>query len=204
MKYMMLNLTIKPRNECREGYSDEILNRLNELSGKKIIEINGMVPYEYLDEIAKKGFAIHSPQARYIYLQFVISDILIQFCPLLKEELKVSIKFENIDELFNIEYKFVHIKLNLDSEFQQFFEAEHEKCLKYRIPFPTYEEIELKYKIKKGIFKNNLNNNEEDIWDLKSKDKHIKCKVDKNNKLNVLYQNSFSSKYYDNYEKTHV
>ena len=168
-------LTIQPKDGCKEGYSDEILKKLNELKGKKILEINNMSPYEYLDDMSKKGAVIHSPQARFIYIQRFISELFLDGFPLLKEELNVTIKFENVDELFNIEYKFGQ-KENLDSEFQKFFKTEKEKCLKYGIPFPTYEEIELKYKIKKGILKNNLRNNGEDIWDLKSNRGDIKCK----------------------------
>ena len=192
-------LTISPNELCKE-YTDEIYNKINELKGKRILEINNLSPYEYLDEMSKKGRVIHSPQARYIYIQRSISQFSIQYYPFKKEELNVSIKFEDVDKLFNIEYKFIQ-KKNLDSEFQQFFEAEQDKCIKNRIPFPTYEEIELKYKIKKGILKPNLGDNGEDIWDLKSNGGNIKCKIDNNNKLNILYQNSFSPQDFDNYEK---
>ena len=192
-------LIIQPRDKCKEGYSDEILKRLDELKGKKILEINGMGPYEYLDDMSKKGNVMHSPQARYIYIQRFISEFSVDLLPLYKEELNVSIRFENEDELFNIEYKFNQLK-QLNAEFQKFYMVEQEKSLKYRIPFPSYEEMEIKYKIKKGIFKNNLRN--EDIWDLKSKDGEIKCKVDTKNQLNVFYQNEFSSEDFDDYEKT--
>ena len=184
-------LTIEPNNACKEGYSDETLKNLDELKGKKIIRINDVSPYQYLDNMSKKGRVIHSPQARFIYIQRTIAQFSAQYFPFKIEELKVSIKFENVDELFNIDYQFIQ-KKNLNSEFQMFFQNEQEKCLKYKIPFPTYEEMELKYKIKKGIFKPNLRNKEEDIWDLKSNEGNIKCKVDNNNQLNILYQNSFS------------
>ena len=178
-------LTIQPRDRCKEGYSNEILKRLDELKGKKILEINGMGPYEYLDDMSFKGRVVHSSQARYIFIQRYITDLPVVSFPLYKEELNVSIKFENEDKLFNIEYQF-YKKTNLNSEFQKFYEAEQEKFLKNGIPSPSYEEIELKYKISKGIFKYNLRNNEEDLWDLKSKGENIKCKVDKNNELNVF------------------
>ena len=57
----------------------------------------------------------------------------------------------------------------------------------------------MKYKIKRGLIVNKLKNNE-DIWDRKSKGENIKCKVDKVNELNVLYQNSFSPEDFDDYE----
>ena len=70
--------------------------------------------------------------------------------------------------------------------------------MKHKIPFTPFDEIELKYKIKKGILKENKN--DKDIWDLKSKEGNIKCKVDKENELNVFYQNSFSPEDFDDYE----
>jgi hypothetical protein len=60
------------------------------------------------------------------------------------------------------------------------------------MPFPKIEQIELKYKIKKGLIDEYHLKEGKDIWDLKSKDGAIKCKIDSENKLNVLYQNSFS------------
>ena len=191
-------LTIEPSNSCKEGYSEETLKKIDEYKGKKIIEINGTDPYEYLDQMSKKGRVIHSPQARFVFIRRTISQLSVQYFPLKKEELKFSIKFEGVDEIFNIEYQFAQRK-NLNSEFEEFILAEQEKFLKYRIPFPTYEEIELKYKIKKGLIKNNLKDGE-DIWDRKSKGGNIKCKVDKVNEFNVLYQNSFSPADFDDYE----
>ena len=41
----------------------------------------------------------------------------------------------------------------------------------------------------------------EDIWNLKSDDNTIKCKVDEKNGFNVFYQSSFSPKNFDNYEE---
>lgn len=37
-------------------------------------------------------------------------------------------------------------------------------------------------------------------WDYSVKDETIKCKIDKENEVNVLYQNSFYPEDYDNYE----
>ena len=70
---------------------------------------------------------------------------------------------------------------------------------KNKIPI---EEIELKYKIKKGlIFKKPLNSF---TWDYTSDDELIKCKVDKENEYNVIYQSSFypEEEFYDNYLNT--
>ena len=52
--------------------------------------------------------------------------------------------------------------------------------------------------MEKGL-KNNLKDTK-DIWDLKSEDEFLKCKVDEENKFNVIYQNSFMPKNFNNYE----
>ena len=38
-----------------------------------------MGPFEYLDDISKKGRVIHSPQARYIYVQWFIDQFPVRF-----------------------------------------------------------------------------------------------------------------------------
>ena len=72
------------------------------------------------------------------------------------------------------------------------------------MPFPNFKQLELKYKIKKGLMNNNSNNNNNnesnDIWELKSNDGQIKCKIDSVNELNVFYQNSFSPDDFYDYE----
>ena len=72
--------------------------------------------------------------------------------------------------------------------------AEQEKYLRLNMPIPDFEQLELQFKIKKGLIsKDNLIKDENDILDLKSDDGYIKCKVDKINELNVFYQSSFYS-----------
>ena len=60
-------LSIEPlRNYCQNQYSKEILNKIKELEGKKIISINNLDPFEYLEEIGNNGIAAHSPQCKFI------------------------------------------------------------------------------------------------------------------------------------------
>ena len=56
-------IVIKYTKECNNGYSDEVINKIKNLEQKKIITINEKEPYEYFEEIGKKGFVFHSPQA---------------------------------------------------------------------------------------------------------------------------------------------
>ena len=191
-------LSIEPSNSCREGYSEDVLAKIDELKGKKILEINNLDPYEYLDQMSKKGRVIHSPQARFVLVRRMISQLSVQYYPLLKEELKVSIKFDGVTDPLNIDYQFVK-KDKLDDEFKKFYDEEQKRHLRHKMPFPTFDEVELKYKIQKGLFKDNLKDGEV-AWDLKSKGGNLKCKVDETNKLNVYYQNSFSPADFYDYE----
>ena len=192
-------LSIEPNDACKEGYTNETLNKIIELKGKKIISINNIEPYEYFDEMSKKGRVIHSPQARFIYIRRSISQFSVQYYPFKKEELNISIKFEGVDETLDIEYQFV-LKKYLNTEFEKYYADEQKRYLKHKMPFPTFDEIEKKYKIKKGLL-NEKSKNDKDIWDLKSKGGNLKCKVDEDNKLNVFYQNSFSPEDFEDYEK---
>ena len=191
-------LTIEPRNACKEGYSSDVLAKIDEMKGKKILEINNLDPYEYLDQMSKKGRVIHSPQARFVLIRRMISELPVQYYPLKKEEVNVSIKFDGVDELLNLDYQFVK-KDKLDEDFKKFYDEEQKRHLKHKMPFPTFEEVELKYKIQKGLFKDSLKDDEV-AWDLKSRGGNLKCKVDDTNKLNVFYQNSFSPADFYDYE----
>ena len=191
-------LSIEPIDLCKEDFPEELLQKINNLKGKKIISINNYTnPYEYLEDIGKRGFVLRSPQARYILLSWFISQFGIQRYPFKKEELSLKIKFEGIDEELNISYKFKQ-KEYFSTEFKEYFLAEQQKHMKLGIPFPTFEEMELRFKFKKGLINKNNVGDEKDIWDLKSKDGLIKCKVDTESEINVFYQNSFSpSDFYD-------
>ena len=100
-------LTIKLYTEsCQNGYSNETLNKLEELLDKKILEINGLDPYEYLDEMSKKGYVTHSLQSRYILINGYINYLYLDSFPFKKEDLTTTIKFEGEDEEFKIDYQF--------------------------------------------------------------------------------------------------
>ena len=192
-------LSIEPIDLCKEDYSEDLLNKINNLTGKKIVSINDLNPYIYLEKLGMKGMVAHSSQARYIILSWYISKFNIHIFPFKKEELTLKIKFDGIEEEFYINYTFKQ-KQNLDSEFREYYLKEQKKYFKFAVPFPTFEKIELNYKIHKGLtYKNNREN---DIWDLEDSYGSIKCKIDNENNLNVLYQNSFLADDYYDYENT--
>lgn len=183
-------------NYCQNHYSKEILTKIKELEGKRILSINNLDPLIYLEEIGKNGISPHSPQCKFISALDNTKEHSLYLYPHKKEDLLISMKFEG-DKLLETEYAFEQYKFS-SNEFKEFFLEEQMKSFKNRNPIPKYEEIEKKFKIKKGLI--NKLTDEKDIWDLKSEDETIKCRVDLENNFNVLYQSSFSPKNFNNYE----
>ena len=193
-------LTIEENTEfCSEGYSEETLNKTKELNGKKILQINGMEPYSYLEEMSKKGNVVHSPQCRYILTYNYLSNLYLDSYPLKIEDLTTTIKFEGEEQEFTIDYQLKRLEF-FSEEFKQYYIKERRKYFKLNMPIPRFEEIELKFKIEKGLIDKDLLKDEEDIWELKSSDGTIKCRVDEVNQFNVLLQRSFAPNDFDNYE----
>ena len=187
------------QSSCVNHYSNETIERLKKLNGTKILKINGLDPYKYLEEMGKKGLLAHSSQCRYILIYNIIDKLYLDYYPLKKEELNISIEFEGEEEEFKIDYEIEQLHF-FSQEFKEYYMAEKKKSFKNNIPLPRFEEMELNFKIKKGII--NLKNlkNETDFWELQSNDKSIQCRVDTVNEFNVLYQRSFYPDDFDNYE----
>ena len=74
-------LTIEPTRDCEE-FDEEMLEKIFNFSGKKIIKINGANPYVYLDELDLKTIGTcHSPQCRYIrIMSILITNSILQIC----------------------------------------------------------------------------------------------------------------------------
>ena len=95
----------------------------------------------------------------------------------------------NYDELLETEFKLQKREF-FSEEFKEFYLKEQKKFFQNRIPLPKFNEIGNKFKIQKGLI-NKLREDDEDIWDLKDSERLIKCRVDEENKFNVLLQMSF-------------
>ena len=118
-----------------------------------------------------------------------------------KEDFTLRFKFEGVEEEFKIDYQFNQLSY-FSEEFKQYFLKEKEKYNKNNARLPKLEDAELKLKKKKGFIQNNNLKQYCDFWDLESDDYDLlKCRVDEQNQLNVLYQESFSRDDFDNYEE---
>ena len=192
-------ISIELRNECEDGYTIEILSRIKDLSEKqkKIIEINGMNPYQYFENLSLRGR--RSTQAKYVSMLNIISDIPIYLNPYKKEELNLSIKFEGEEELLKLDYHFYKRTFGDQPSFNNFELLKKEKTKSLKNVY-LFHSIRRSFNYVKG--KNNNNIYDEKIWDLNSVDNSLKCKVDDENELNVLYQNSFYTIDFENYENT--
>jgi len=176
---------------CKDEYSNEIINKIKSYDNRRIISINNLDPIKYLDTFGNKVNFLKSPQARYVFMMKYINKIPVNIFPFKKEELKVSIQFEGEDEKLEIDYQFKHNNF-INEEFTM---NEQKNNLKSILPSFNLEKIQLQ----KG---QSLMNDNKSIWNLKSDDEYIKCKIDEINLLNVLYIKSYnpSIENYDNYE----
>ena len=172
---------------CRLSYDNDTLNKIETFAHKKIISINNMNPYKYLENIT---FGIgHSPQHKFINALSSASDQILFIYPHKIEDSGISIEFEG--EAEKLETKYVLQKRQYQSnEFREYYYKQLEKASKLNMPFPSFKEIERDYKIKMGF--SNLLQDNNNLWDLEQLEGKIKCKVDKVNEVNVFYQNSFS------------
>ena len=192
-------LTIEPlTNFCQNSSSNETLSKIKKLAGKKIISINNLNPFDYLEKMVKSGTSPHSSQCKFIEALEYIKEQPLHLYPHKKEDLFISIKFEG-NEILNTMYSFEK-KQFLNDEFKEFFLEEQKKYIKNTIHFPKFEEIEKKFRIKKGLINKLKDSEDRDIWDLKSGDEFIKCRVDNENEFNVLYQSSFYPENFNDYE----
>ena len=157
-----------------------ILLLAHNLAKKKIISINNLNPFDYVEQFGKNSVWAHSRQARYIDSLLILGQHFLSSFPHKKEELKISIKFEGEDEPLEIEYGFERSYFFSD-EFEEFYFKEKKRYFQSDRIFPRLEEIEKKFKIKKGLI-NKLKVNEEeefeeeeeaDMWELKSQFSHI-------------------------------
>ena len=80
------------------------MKKINQLQGKRILKINNLDPYKYFEEISKRGPLTHCLQSQFIDIFDTIDELHIDYYPFKKEELSVSIKFEGVEDEFEIQY----------------------------------------------------------------------------------------------------
>ena len=198
--YLTINYT---NDSCSDAYSNETIYKIRQLENKKIISINSLNPYDYLAKMSQNVASAHSKQSGYYIGLIMINERNLMRFPYKEEDLPISIKFEG-EELLELNFTLSKYRATT-VEFNSFLLNEQIDSFKKNIPIPTFKEVEKKYKLKKGLInlkeKRKIQEDEEIQWDLENLEESIKCKVDEKNKLNILFQTSFGTDYFSNYER---
>ena len=191
---------IKYTNECNKGYNSDIINKIKDLQKNKIIRINDMSPFEYFENMGNKGFVLHSYQARYVFIMSIINQMPITLIPFTKEELKLSIQFDGLEDLFILDYHLKH-QDEIGGDFKPFF---FNQAFGPVEEIPSYDDNKKEKKnIKKGNFsieKKYIQQENKSIWNYTTSDGIFKCKIDDKNKMNVLFLSSFFAADLENYD----
>ena len=182
-------IILKYIDSCNEGYDEEKINKIKSLDNKVINQINGVDPFKYIGEIGKKGFVFHSPQARYVLMMKFIHQLPINIFPFKKEELHLSINIEGEEELLEIDYQFKQKNELKEGYFEEFFFNRNFGYLEGGLA-SSYRE-ESNSKIKSETKKEKFLEKTENFWDFMNADESIKCKVDEDNELNIIYMTSY-------------
>lgn len=143
-----------------------------------------------------KGFSLHSPQARYIFIMKMIYQMPINLFPFTKEEIKLTIEFEGTDEKLEFDYQLKY-KDDIGGDFQEFFFN-----TAYEIIDEGYDSLYLNENNKNKLEKKVLNENNTDIWDIVDGRGILKCKIDEINKVNVILSTGFFPIDVDDYDET--
>ena len=212
-------LYIEPQSLFLNKFFPEYKDQIEKLKKFPLKFINGNDPFNYIQNfIGNKFSQSKNPHATFSNnINGGVAGVFsLDFMPLTKEELSdVNFEFEN-GESFNISYQFFIFKSDsFTEEFNNFF---HQELIKYQRKFirPTIFEINQNFLIHKKLVtkdffkkknyllkKRNLQEEGEEEeetekgidWDFEFIDvdetTKFKCRVDKDNEVNVLVQTDF-------------
>ena len=185
-------LYIKRYDDCFDYFDDYVKEFVLEHEGKFLTQINNTDPFNFIQKINIEFSAFYNKHSTFTYNMKSAHKISIYSNPLSKEQLSnITFVFEdgkNITLDYYLNYK--NPKLEENKEFLDFYnEKIQQKKLLYN-PDLSILDIEDEFNNMKYNLKENKENTIE--WDYSSKDGQIKCRVDKNNSLNVFIQNLFS------------
>ena len=185
-------LKIKAYNDCLNFYSNKnyILNFLKEHENIYIKSINNTEPFEYIQKFGKIQ-NLKNRHAQFTENLKKITTSRTDFNPLdLSDLININYEYENGD-IINIDYYFITPDNFNDinqKEFEEYINNINKNQPNIHL-IPNIFESKKLFKRKKGI---NIDQIKDSIkWDIETKDKILKCRVDKDNKYNVFLQNGF-------------
>ena len=198
---------IKYFPSCAQFFSEKIREIVQEKADKKIpLElINEKDPFEYIQNWGQEYLPLKSPHAQFTNNKNSIYIFSIVAYPYDAKELSMKFKFKNEEEILELDYyiylpnfremnRLLGSNILSEEEFDEFYESERKKHLD-NVKMPNIFEMINKYKKKKGIKIEEEKENSKIEWDFQTEDNHIKCRVDYNNRINVMVQDSFNIDY---------
>lgn len=166
-------------------FDENVLSQLSAYERKEIKSINGLEPNDFIQNVNGDFIKLKSPQAQYAKNQEMIPIMPLISFPFTKEK-KTSLKIVFYDNKeITVNYKILYIKD--EANLSEFFEIPPTEDgvhtishnIRFMRPKVTFSSVLNKDKLKKTI------------WDSEYDNGKIKCLVDKNNEVNVIFQSSF-------------
>lgn len=164
----------------------DMINSLKSIEGTPIESINGETPLEYIRNFNAGHRRLKSPQSQFVLNQRIISMIELINFPFEKSHLtNIKIKYDGGLEL-NTYYKAINVNdaTKTESFLSQYFilPKKHEP-FNLNMPLPRNFLFKAKRQVNRRL--------DEIKWDREIEDGQLKCRVDEQNKVNVIYQSSF-------------
>ena len=198
---------IKYFHDCADFFSEKIKQYVKEKAENKIPleKINKQDPFDYIQNWGRKYEGNKSPHAHFTLIKRVIFLFNLNVYPYKPEELKMEFKFEGDIVPLDLDYYIYFPKPNSPNnllgannlsqeEFDEFYENEM-KLHKKEYYIPNIFEMIKKYKKSKGILFEEEKEENAIEWDYATSDERgLKCRVDKNNELNIMLQETFMFK----------
>ena len=181
-------LKMKANFDCLEHYinKNKILNFLEEHENIYIKLINNTEPFEYIQNFGKIQ-NYKNRHAQFTYNLKIITTSRIDLTPLdLSDLININYEYENGD-IINLDYCFIS-PLSFNDIDQKEFEEYHLSLTRKQPNINIFQSKKL-FQQKKGIYNEKI----KDLinWDIETKDKILKCRVDNVNKYNVFLQSGF-------------
>ena len=173
------NLYINVHNYCYLYYEQQLCNELNNLREIRIIKINDKNPFDYIEQFGGIQ-TLKSSHAQFVMNKIgaVISDRF-DIYPFQKNDLTdINVQFEN-----NVLFTFNYVIIKNENNNRRLLKSIE---LGNNISLNNLNSFEKKQNDKE----NDIRKLETSIWDYYFEGK-IKLKIDKENKVNVIYINSF-------------
>ena len=187
-------------------FGEHVQKYVDEHLDMPIKTINDIDPFDYIQNWGQYR-GCKSPHCQFVYMLSTISIFYLSFSPLDYSDLILNeYEFED-NSILRVPYLISKPKINENKEYNSYFLKTIKKYNKYSIQIPTPDEIKEKYLISKGLKKKlkiNKVQEEKIQWDISYIDEdsnYFKCRVDKEEEVNVFVQNSFSIDPYETHGK---